>query len=118
MPATRVSRTSCLSSGFGMVLAFLLAAPAAWATDYHWIGAGTGGNMATDPADPTTQWAGAANWQEGSAPDASGIVYLPLANAVRAAAGPTPSQRSLIDRTAKSVQRPPAVCSFRVRMKE
>jgi len=78
VPATRFARR------FGWFLAAVLclvAARGAWATDYHWTGAGTGGNTSTDPSDPTTQWAGAANWQEGAAPDASGTIYLPLANA-------------------------------------
>jgi hypothetical protein len=55
--------------------------PAAYAIDYHWIGAGTGGNIATDPADPTTQWSNPVNWQEGAAPGPGDTPLLPLANA-------------------------------------
>jgi len=59
----------------------LVPAQAAYATDYHWIGAGTGGNKATDPADPTTQWNNPANWQGGIVPTPNSIAYLPLTNA-------------------------------------
>jgi hypothetical protein len=66
---------------FLVVFLCLVAARGASATDYHWIGAGTGGKTSTDPADATTQWAGASNWQEGGAPTSGATVYLPLANA-------------------------------------
>ena len=55
--------------------------PAARADDFHWIGAGTGGNTATDPANPTTQWNNPANWQEAAAPGPGDTPLLPLANA-------------------------------------
>jgi hypothetical protein len=38
---------------------------------YHWIGAGTGGNTATDPNDPTTLWGDPNNWWEGRVPTSS-----------------------------------------------
>jgi hypothetical protein len=59
----------------------LAPAPAACAIDYHWIGAGTGGNTATDPADPSTQWNNPDNWQEGQIPGPADNPYLPLGNA-------------------------------------
>ena len=31
---------------------------------YYWNGAGTGGNTATDPANPTTLWSEAGNWED------------------------------------------------------
>jgi len=67
-----------------VLLAALLlaaAAPAAHATDYHWIGAGTGGNIATEPLNTTTQWNNPANWQEGKVPTSTDKAILPLANA-------------------------------------
>jgi hypothetical protein len=45
------------------------------------INDGTGGNTATDPADPTTQWNYPANWQEGQPPSPTDTPLLPLANA-------------------------------------
>jgi len=79
MPSTRFAHR------FGWFLAAVLclvAARGAWATDYHWIGAGTGGKTSTDPADATTKWSTSANWQGGSVPySSSDNVYLPLANA-------------------------------------
>jgi hypothetical protein len=71
----------------GLLPAALLAAacaalaPPARADYFHWIGAGTGGNTATDPADPTTQWNYPANWQEGQPPSPTDTPLLPLANA-------------------------------------
>jgi hypothetical protein len=59
----------------------LAPAQTAYAIDYHWIGAGTGGNTATDPADPTTQWNNPANWQEGAVPGAGDFAVLTLNNA-------------------------------------
>jgi len=53
-------------------------ARAAEYVDYHWIGAGTGGNTATDPADPSTQWDNPANWQEGAVPGPDQSAHLPL----------------------------------------
>ena len=59
----------------------LAPAQAARAADwYHWIGAGTGGNTATDPTDPTTQWNNPANWRGGIVPTPNSIAYLPLTN--------------------------------------
>jgi hypothetical protein len=46
-----------------LVSAVLLAAGGAVMGDtWGWQGAGTAGNMATDPTDPTTQWNIASNW--------------------------------------------------------
>jgi hypothetical protein len=64
-----------------VLAATLCGSPAARADDFHWIGAGTGGNTATGPADPTTQWNNPDNWLEGSAPGPEDAAYLPLANA-------------------------------------
>ena len=62
---------------------------AAGADDFHWQGAGTGGNTATDPADPTTLWDQPGNWQEAAVPGEWDTAYLPLANPgyVNAASG-------------------------------
>ena len=50
------------------------------ADDYHWQGAGTGGNTATDPADPATLWRTPANWLEGAPPAATDAAILTLTN--------------------------------------
>jgi len=60
--------------------ALLTGGPAAFAADYHWVGAGTGGNTATDPSDPTTLWLTPANWQEENPPGASDTARLALWN--------------------------------------
>lgn len=66
----------------GAALVIFTPGPAARAADwYYWTGAGTGGNTATDPADPTTQWNNPANWQEGSPPAPSANAALSLTNA-------------------------------------
>jgi len=61
----------------------LLSTSTSATADYNWQGAGTGGNTATDPADPTTQWGNAANWEEGSVPDAGDSARLSFSNAGR-----------------------------------
>jgi len=81
--ARQVRRPAAQAHVIVLLAAFLAAAgtPAAYATEYHWIGAGTGGITATDPADPTTQWNNPANWQEGKVPTPADKAILPLANA-------------------------------------
>jgi hypothetical protein len=75
------SATKLAAQAFLAALLLAAAAPAAHATDYHWIGAGTGGNTVTDPLEPTTQWNNPANWQEGQVPTSTDKALLPLANA-------------------------------------
>jgi|GEM_PF-2297795 len=53
---------------------------ASLADDFHWSGAGTGGQTATAETDPTTQWNNPANWWEGNAPVTWDAVYLSLSN--------------------------------------
>ena len=66
----------------GVLAATFCGSPAAQGAEWFiWIGAGTGGNTATDPADPTTQWSNPANWQGGIVPTPNSIAYLPLTNA-------------------------------------
>jgi hypothetical protein len=85
LPRRGANEMHCAKKWTGHVFlaALLLAAgaPAAHATVYHWTGAGTGGNTATDPADLTTQWNRAANWQEGKVPGAADGAYVSLNNA-------------------------------------
>ncbi len=50
------------------------------ADTYHWIGAGTGGNTATDSADLTTNWDRVGNWLEGAVPTENVKVYITLTN--------------------------------------
>ncbi len=50
------------------------------AAEYHWQGAGTGGNTATDPSYPTTQWDNPSNWWEGSVPNVASTTYIALTN--------------------------------------
>jgi len=60
----------------------LAASPAAHAvTEFHWIGAGTGGQTGTDPADQTTRWNNTANWQEGMRPGPADRAILAFTNA-------------------------------------
>ena len=66
-----------------LVAAAVLFAAAALADDYHWQGAGTGGNAATDPADATTLWSNPANWLEGTVPGDEDTAYIPFSNAGR-----------------------------------
>jgi hypothetical protein len=51
-------------------------------TTWVWQGAGTGGNTATNPTDPTTQWNIASNWG-GTLPEGNrmDIAYIPPTNA-------------------------------------
>jgi hypothetical protein len=51
------------------------------ATTYYWTGAGTGGNTATDPSNPTTLWGTASNWSPVKVPGSSDTVWLQFANA-------------------------------------
>ncbi len=76
-------RTACraVSVSWFLVISLVVGGPAALATDFHWQGAGTGGNAAVDPTDPTTQWGEAANWLEASVPGSADTAYLPLENA-------------------------------------
>ena len=68
----------------GLAVAFILLSTSTSATaDYNWQGAGTGGNTATDPADPTTLWGDPANWQAGVVPGDGSEVYLSLSNTGR-----------------------------------
>lgn len=50
---------------------------------WGWQGAGTGGNTSTDPADPTTQWNIASNWDRGTLPqgEEDDIAYIRSTNA-------------------------------------
>jgi len=59
----------------------LLSTSTSATADYNWQGAGTGGNTATDPADPTTQWGNPANWEEGAVPGAGDSASLVFTNA-------------------------------------
>lgn len=68
-------------AGVFLASTFCGSPPAQAADWYYWIGAGTGGNMATDPTDLTTQWNYPANWQGGIVPTPNSIAYLPLTNA-------------------------------------
>lgn len=78
-----MARTTCraVSVSWFLVISLAVGGPAALATDFHWQGAGTGGNAALDPTDPTTQWSEAANWLEGGVPGSADTAYLALENA-------------------------------------
>ena len=75
------------------LLVCLLAVLGSWAglvgaqelapTDYHWQGAGTGGNTAADPNDPNTWWNRAENWIEGAVPGYADAAILSMSNAGR-----------------------------------
>jgi fibronectin-binding autotransporter adhesin len=53
---------------------------AAQADSFYWQGAGTGGNTAIDPSDPTTLWLTPGNWTSGAAPGSADTAYLILTN--------------------------------------
>lgn len=75
-------RTACRAvSVCWFLVVSLIGGPAALATDFHWQGAGTGGNTAVDLTDPTTQWSEGTNWLEGGVPGGADTAYLPLENA-------------------------------------
>ena len=55
----------------------VMAAGTARAGDFHWIGAGTGGNTATDPADPTRKATDTASVQAAELSEVTGISIEP-----------------------------------------
>ena len=66
---------------FASLVLLALLSPAVSATNYTWVGAGCGGNTATDPADNTTWWNNPANWKTGIVPGSADTAYLTLTNA-------------------------------------
>ena len=85
LASSLLRRLAAARSVLGSVLlaSLLLAAGplASRADTYYWQGAGTGGNTATDPADPTTLWLDDSNWVEGFTPTFLDDAYLTLTNA-------------------------------------
>jgi hypothetical protein len=82
--ARQVRRPAAQAFVIALLAAFLAAAgaPVAYAvTEFHWIGAGTGGQTGTDPADQTTRWNNNANWQEGMRPGSTEGAMLAFNNA-------------------------------------
>ena len=64
---------------FAAALGLIGPGPAVRCAHGQWIGAGTGGNTATDPSDPTTQWNNPSNWKSGKVPSGTDA-SLPLSN--------------------------------------
>jgi hypothetical protein len=67
----------------GLGPAAALAQTPATPVEYHWQGAGTGGNTAADPNDPNTWWSSPDNWTEGVVPGFADAAILSMSNAGR-----------------------------------
>lgn len=68
----------CTFVAFATIMLF---SQTALCADYDWRGAGTGGNTATDPSNPTTLWGNAGNWSPATVPGSVfDIAWLRLTN--------------------------------------